>query len=174
MAFITELDYNINNDELLTIFEPYPKKDDQLTINNRGDDLDPDAQLHCGIGGLQNWYEIKTYEDIKDKDFHWYKLNDYFVNTYMQEVYEKIQEDYFIGRSRVMTMYPGKCYSYHHDFSKRLHIPLITNELCKFIDKDWNFHHLPSGKAYLVDTTQKHTAANFSTLDRTHIVMAVK
>ena len=133
MAFITELDYQFDVNKILEITNELSHLK-QITLNNRGDNLNIEKQLTCGSGGLQNWYEIKTYDDIKDKDFHWYKLNDYFVNTYVQEVYEKIQEDWTIGRSRVMTMIPGKCYSYHHDFSKRLHIPLMTNELCKFIN----------------------------------------
>ena len=31
-------------------------------------------------------------------------------------------------RTRVMKMAPNSCYSYHQDPSKRIHIPLITNE----------------------------------------------
>ncbi len=173
MAFIEELDYNIDVNEILKILKPY-KDMKQITLNNRGDISDPVEQLSCGSGGLQNWYDIKTYEDIKDKDFYWYELNDLFQDTYIEKLYYEIKGKFTVGRSRAMTLYPGSCYSYHYDFSKRIHIPLITNEYCKFFDKDWNNYHLKVGKVYLTDTTQCHTAGNFGKEKRVHIVMAVK
>lgn len=173
MGFITELNYQFDVDKILEVTDQCSHLT-QVTLNNRGDDLSMEEQLICGSGGLQNWYEIKTYEDIKDKDFHWYKLNDFFVNTYIEELYNKIQKDWQVGRSRVMTLGPNVCYSYHYDFSKRIHIPLVTNENCKFFDKDWNVYHLEVGKTYVVDTTQFHTTGNFGKENRTHVVMAIK
>ena len=173
MGFITELDYQFDVDKILEVTDQCSHLP-QVTLNNRGDDLSMEEQLICGSGGLQNWYEIKTYEDIKDKDFHWYKLNDFFVDTYIEELYNKIQKDWQVGRSRVMNLHPGVCYSYHYDFSKRIHIPLVTNENCKFFDNDWNVYHLRVGKTYVVDTTQFHTTGNFGKEIRTHIVMAIK
>jgi len=75
-----------------------------------------------------------------------------------------------VHRARVMRMKPKTCYSYHQDYSKRLHIPLITNESC-FLIVDKEVMHLPAdGKVYIIDTTKYHTAVNASFEFRTHIV----
>lgn len=171
MAFIETLNYKFDIEKIIKIYNSLPDLD-QITINNRGDD--PEDPLTCGNGGLQNWYEIKTYEDIKDKDFYWTYLNDIFRDTYMSDIYYKISMDWEIGRSRFMKLKPKQCYTFHHDFSKRIHIPIITNEHCKFFDESWNTYHMSVGGTYLLDTTQKHTTGNFSKEDRIHLVMAVK
>jgi len=173
MEFVKELEYKFNVDKIIEVLEKFSTIP-QISLNNRGDNLSPEDQLTCGSGGLQNWYNIKTYEDIKDKDFHWYKLNDYFLDTYIETIYKTINEDWQVGRARVMTLAPKGCYSYHYDFSKRLHIPLTTNECCRFFDKSWNAYHLEVGKTYVVDTTQYHTTGNFGKQDRKHIVMAIQ
>ena len=52
-------------------------------------------------------------------------------------------------------------YSYHVDSSPRVHIPLITNEMCFFILEKQMFN-LPVGKSYWIDTRKGHTALNGS------------
>lgn len=79
-------------------------------------------------------------------------------------------------RTRVLRLMPGRCYSYHHDPTKRIHIPLITN-IKSFLIIDKEVIHLPAdGNHYLVDTTQNHTALNASPVrkkkERIHIVGA--
>ena len=76
-------------------------------------------------------------------------------------------------RTRVMKLYPGRCYSYHRDPSKRMHIPLITNENCMFIIDDKVYRYPADGNSYLINTTKKHTAINASKEDRYHIVGCV-
>lgn len=173
MAFIETLEYQFDINKIREILDKYSHID-QVTLNNRGDVRDPQKQLTCGSGGLQNYYEIRSYDDIKGKDFYWRYLNDLFRGTVIEDLYDEVSKDFMIGRSRFMSLKPGSCYSYHHDFSKRLHIPIVTNEYCQFFDKDWNTYHLEVGKSYIVDTTQKHTAGNFGKETRTHIVMAIQ
>ena len=169
--FIKKLKYEFNIEKISTVIDSLPDLN-QITLNNRGDD--PEDPLTCGSGGLQNWYNIKTYDDIKEKDFDWKYLNDIFKNTYIEEVYDTISEHWQIGRARVMKLESKQCYTYHHDFSKRIHIPLVTNEHCWFFNQDWINYNMPVGGIYLLDTTQKHTAGNFGKETRTHIVMAVR
>lgn len=76
-------------------------------------------------------------------------------------------------RSRLMRLKPKHCYTYHFDPSKRLHIPLLTNEKCMFIIEDEVFRYPADGNVYLIDTTKMHTAINASTEERIHIVGCV-
>ena len=73
-------------------------------------------------------------------------------------------------RSRLMKLEPFHCYSYHRDASKRIHIPLITNERCMFIIEDEVHRYPADGNSYIIDTTKMHTAINASYEDRYHIV----
>ena len=74
----------------------------------------------------------------------------------------------------MMLMKPRTCYYYHNDNTKRLHIPVETNENC-FLLVDSKLLHLPAdGSAYTVDTTKMHTALNASKEDRIHIVGAFR
>ena len=67
-------------------------------------------------------------------------------------------------------MKPKTCYTYHKDYTKRIHIPIITNEKCMFIIDDEVVRFPADGDYYLVDTTKMHTAINASFEDRIHIV----
>ena len=73
-------------------------------------------------------------------------------------------------RTRVMKMAPKTCYSYHQDPSKRVHIPLITNEKCFFVVADEVIRLPADGNYYVLDTTKLHTFVNASFEDRIHIV----
>ena len=82
----------------------------------------------------------------------------------------KILFDLGMCRSRLMKLKPFHCYSYHKDASKRMHIPLITNERCMFIIDDEVHRYPADGNSYVIDTTKMHTAINASHEDRYHIV----
>jgi len=77
-------------------------------------------------------------------------------------------------RTRLMRMKPKVCYSYHYDLTKRIHIPLITNDKCMFIIDDKVYRYPADGNWYLIDTTKIHTAINASYEERIHIVGCVK
>ena len=78
---------------------------------------------------------------------------------------------YNMKTSRLMSLNPRECYSWHHDTSPRIHFPLITNDKCLFILED-NVYQMPVGNAYYVDTRKEHTALNGNKKDfiRYHIV----
>ena len=73
-------------------------------------------------------------------------------------------------RTRVLVLKPKVCYSIHSDPTKRIHIPVITNENCWLIVNKEIMHLPADGRHYEIDTTQKHTALNGSWEDRIHIV----
>ena len=61
-------------------------------------------------------------------------------------------------------------YTYHQDTTKRIHIPLVTNDKCFFIINSIVKQYPADGNYYVVDTTQMHTAINASKKDRIHII----
>lgn len=94
-------------------------------------------------------------------------LNPLFANTPIEDVVKK----YKLVRSRLMWIDPRTCYSIHQDFSIRLHIPLVTNEDCRFIFPDSSeIFHLGIGGAYTVNTYKLHSFCNFSTKPRLHLL----
>lgn len=86
--------------------------------------------------------------------------------TYTNQVLEQLN----VYRARVMRMKPKTCYSYHRDYTRRLHIPLITNNKCFFIIDDEVFRYPADGNFYIADTQKLHTFVNASFEERIHIV----
>tara|TARA_X000001316_G_C922229_1_gene37177 strand:+ start:2086 stop:2574 length:489 start_codon:yes stop_codon:yes gene_type:complete len=81
-----------------------------------------------------------------------------------------VLEDLGMYRTRAMNLRSKSCYSYHKDPTKRIHIPLVTNDNC-FIIVDDILHRYPAdGNHYVVDTTKQHTAVNASWEERIHLV----
>ena len=81
-------------------------------------------------------------------------------------------EKYGLFRTRIMVSSPKSCLTRHADLSKRIHIPLFTNEDCFMVIEDKTYF-LEPGKIYLTNTTKKHTAVNASLKFRGHIVGCV-
>jgi hypothetical protein len=77
-------------------------------------------------------------------------------------------------RSRIMVMDGKSCYSVHPDSSKRIHLPIVTNDHCWMIwPYDGICKQLLEGKIYLTDTTKKHTFINGANEQRIHLVMCL-
>jgi len=101
-----------------------------------------------------------------------YKESDFIVPIFDVPYINSIMAELKMFRTRIMILKPRECYTYHYDFSQRIHIPVITNESC-FIVENRQLRHLPAdGNYYVVDTTKMHTALNGSrdNEDRLHIV----
>ena len=95
---------------------------------------------------------------LQQKDFCIF--NNEIKDFYLKSVYDTISADYNIGRVRLMALHHKKVMSMHTDASRRIHVPVVTNENCMMVI-DNNVFHLPAdGSAYLTNTTKKHTAFN--------------
>ena len=119
------------------------------------DNLDPFAS----VGNMNKWN-------------HDYDETDFVVPIFDLPYINSIMKDLKMFRTRVLILRPYECYSYHRDYTKRIHIPVITNK-SSFIVEDRQLKHLPAdGNYYVVDTTKMHTALNGSrnNEDRLHIV----
>lgn len=99
------------------------------------------------------------------------EMNSYFIGSYFQNVLDTLKKDYSIGRVRLMLLPGQKCFSIHADSTKRIHLPLTTNENCMMI-VDNEVKHMPAdGGVWLTNTTRPHTALNGNLIfDRIHIL----
>jgi hypothetical protein len=141
----------VNIERILLELEQLPEYDTQIGLQTVPGVSDP----FYATGRI-------TDKEHKETDFTEFLFDLPYTNSILKK--NKVH------RARVMRMKPKTCYSYHQDYSKRLHIPLITNESC-FLIVDKEVMHLPAdGKVYIIDTTKYHTAVNASFEFRTHIV----
>jgi hypothetical protein len=148
----------INIDVILLEIENYLpawKHKEQISLQTVKGETDP----FVGTGRLK---------DLKNSE------RDFCVPIFDEMKYtNSVIQDLKMYRTRVMLLPPKSCYTYHKDPSKRMHIPLITNENCFFVLDDEVVRLLADGNHYLIDTTKKHTFVNASMEERIHIVGCV-
>jgi hypothetical protein len=132
-----------------------PEYDYQIYLQGDTKDMNPIAPT---IG--QNYLIV----DETEKNFNIPLFDIPYINS--------IIEFNNLLRTRLMKMKPKTCYYWHNDRTKRYHIPIQTHEHCWLLLNDKKVHLPADGTAYVIDTTQKHTALNCSKVDRIHIVGA--
>ena len=142
---------SIDIERILLELESLPEYEDQISLQTVEGNTDP----FYGSGCLK-------YLSHNEKDFN--------VPIYDIPYTNSVIETLGMTRTRVMRLEQKTCYSYHKDPSKRVHIPLITNENCFMVISDQIIRYPADGSHYVMDTTQKHTAVNASWEDRIHIV----
>ena len=84
-----------------------------------------------------------------------------------------IMEKFGMYRARILIQEPKQCYTYHKDYTPRIHIPIHSNENCFFILEDILYRMKDDGSVYYADTVKIHTAVNASREKRTHLVGCV-
>jgi len=80
---------------------------------------------------------------------------------------------YKMFRTRIMTVPPNFKYDPHTDPKPRIHIPIVSNELCKFyfFAQQEEQQYMPAdGSIFWVDVRNRHTFINDSSEYRIHIV----
>jgi len=142
---------SINIEHILLELEDLPKYDTQLSLQITADGSSGEGQL--------------AKLDYKEEDFNVFAYDIPYTNSVLSEL--------GMYRTRLMNMKPKTCYSYHWDPTKRMHIPLLTNENNFFVIDDEISRYPADGSYYLVDTTKKHTFVNASFESRLHIVGCV-
>lgn len=141
----------IDIEHILLELESLPEYDTQLS-------LQVTSSGSSGEGKLNDL-------DFLEKDFNVFAYDLPYTNSILSEL--------GMYRTRLMNMKPKTCYSYHWDPTKRMHIPLITNENNFFVIDDEVSRYPADGSYYLIDTTKKHTFVNASFENRLHIVGCV-
>lgn len=127
----------------------------------------------CGNGKISK---------LKYPERYFRVINNSIKDSYISECVKRYSDFY---RWRILKLKPKYSYSIHSDGNGvhnnlRLHIPIITNKesFLAFYDILPNhketarvyFEHLEVGNSYIVDTTNLHTAVNYGTTDRYHLV----
>lgn len=141
-------------DKILHELQTLPEYETQISLQG----LTPDADPFSGIGKANNL--------SGDENKFIYKLFDIpYINNILDEL--------GMFRTRVLRMRPKTCYTYHRDYTPRIHIPVITNPKC-FMVLETHIEWYPAdGNYYKIDTTKYHTFVNASLEDRIHIVGCV-
>lgn len=155
----------------------------QICLNTTQDG--PDSYLH-GIGSLtKDWnasYQLENENGsietivpdrvprLYEKDYN--KLVSVFKGTLFEEVYNLINENFNVGRIRLMQSLPKTCLSWHADDGMRLHYPIKTQEGCLMVIEN-EVMHLSQDNWYITDTNKFHTAMNASKENRIHLVAAI-
>mgnify|MGYP006089600927 FL=1 len=97
-------------------------------------------------------------------------ITDFVIPAFDIPYINSILKELGMVGSRVMTLLPSTCYSYHKDDTKRIHIPIVSNDKCFMIVDGVAINYPADGNYYVVDTTKIHTALNGSPENRLHIV----
>lgn len=109
-------------------------------------------------------------------------INNSLSGSYIEQLIKKYPSYY---RWRLLRLLPRETYTVHADSNNnsinyRLHIPIVTNSqsflaFCTAMPADksnvtFYFEHLQAGNSYMVNTTNYHTAVNYGSETRYHMV----
>jgi hypothetical protein len=135
------------------------------------------------LAGENNWINSTGKRHLlKYPERYFSKVNEFLHGSYIEQCINRYSDFY---RWRIMKVIPRATYSIHNDglpFREniRLHIPIITNpqafltfyDLAPKDDTTVTVYHanLKVGHSYEVNTTGLHTAVNYGTEDRYHMV----
>lgn len=135
------------------------------------------------IAGNDDWTcTTGKLSGIKYNERYYSTLNHSLSGTYIENCINRYSDFY---RWRLLKLLPHQVYTIHQDsrynneLNIRLHIPVITDPAAYLIffdnipvwsDKSTTWYNLEAGNSYEVNTTGVHTAANFSSQPRYHIV----
>lgn len=119
--------------------------------------------------GKDPWLSaVGKFQGISELEYN--ILNPFYKNS----IFERIINTYQLTRTRLMWLGANACYSFHKDTTPRIHIPLITNDQCFLIFKNFNIINMSLGGVYWIDTRNEHTAINGSDKWRLHLVGVVE
>ena len=84
-----------------------------------------------------------------------------------------IIKEHNMVRTRLMRVPPRYCYYWHNDHTRRLHVPLETNNGCFMVYENRLVHMPADGNYYIENTTEWHTFVNGGKQARLHLVGAI-
>lgn len=164
---IETLDAQINLEKLRQL---YQYAEDHLPWSNSFPTLQ--SGISVALGQEHDLLAVCGGNFSKEKEKLFTSLPDFYQNSYISELKSILGLN--IYRLRWMKLSGKSCYSFHHDWTRRLHIPIITSpESYVLFQNPLELVHLQIGKAYLVDTTRKHTAMNTRDESRIHLIACV-
>jgi hypothetical protein len=138
--------------KIISELNSLPKFDSQICLQG----ITPDSDPFSGIGKSNN---LKGGDENK----FIYKL---FDLPYINNIIDELK----LFRTRVLKLRPKTCYTFHRDYTPRIHIPVITNPKCFMVLETKVEWYPADGNYYKIDTTRYHTFVNASLEERIHIV----
>ena len=137
---LSKTNYKFPIQPILDQFETIPYFDSRLTLNETDGNL------------LTGKYRVKAE----------------YVGTPLGDVLEALGD---IGEARLLKLKSEEVYTAHCDPDDRYDLVITTNPHCYLIDIEKNvMHHLePTGEVWKLDTSIRHTAANFGSRERVYL-----
>jgi hypothetical protein len=120
---------------------------------------------------IHNRRQIPEIKISQEKYTHWHPmLKDSYLASLIPEL--ETLSGFKIGKVRLGWLSADSGYPMHYDLEPlRLHIPIFTNANA-YIIHDNEFYNMKYGKLYHLITTKIHTAWNFGTLPRLHLIFS--
>ena len=137
----------------------------------------PDNNASIQGGNLRGIYwtkpdhtgvEVVRESPIKERLYT--ELNEQFKGTYFEEIYNKLNEHYIMGRVRILLKEPRTTLSWHRDPEPRLHLAILTNPGSILVIDDEAMHIPSDGHLWFTNTRKYHNAFNGGEEDRIHLV----
>ena len=128
----------------------------ESTVLEKLDWMDSNVQKKLCVYRNTNWEEFT-------KDMH-----------YTRSVIDSLKDYMPFNNVYYRYVKTNTCYNWHIDRMQTcLHIPLITNEGCKFVYDNAVFSMPADGSVYIVNNSIYHTFINSGKNDRLHITMDI-
>jgi len=131
------------------------------------------SQLMLQSPNGDDWYDNRApyqiHPDLRETDFKKSNTPDDW------EITRFINEN-GLCRTRLLKLKSRECYTWHKDVGHRIHLAVITNDKCFFVEHG-QLQNIPSdGHPYMVDVGDYHTAMNCSDydFDRIHLVGVIR
>jgi len=112
---------------------------------------------------------------FQEQDFD--TINPGLEGSEIERVFKTFRTQYKTGRFRIASLPPKRCYTWHSDYEKRIHVPIFTYPGCFLItEQDQKFRHLPAtGESWMFEANAGyHTAINADAgRNRVHLLLCV-
>jgi len=138
-------------------------------------DISVDVHLMCSELKTLNtasWQKTNNQTKLCLYELNW---RDFTVSIpYTKTVIDSLKSYMPFNSVYYRYLHSQTCYSWHIDVMETsLHIPLITNEGCKFVYSDAIFSMPADGSVYMVNNSIPHSFMNAGRHDRLHITMDI-
>lgn len=155
---------------------PVPKDHPYIKVIGEFDALTVVGELQHMIDDEQQCQPLQYAEHTSDNSCGYVTESKYpesaFVNFMHDMPYvNSMITEYGMFRTRVMNMKAQSSYTLHRDPTPRIHFVVAhDNHVASSVVIGDRIYQLDVGKVYWIDTRQWHSAVNFSTDNRIHIV----
>ena len=131
----------------------------QLCLNHRSSAPDSDP-WYDGCGSAVIYEDLVNQIVKKDADGNDIKrweetdfdtINPGLEGSEIEKIFDTFKKQYHVGRFRIASLPAKRCYTWHSDYEKRIHVPIHTYPGCLLItEQDQKFRHLPNtGKTWM-------------------------